>query len=1283
MTITSAEISQLISQQQSHLGQTLGVRQLGGLSPYYGSAGADMYGPTGLPQSQYGDASARFMQTMTGTIAPAAAGLGMAAVGADPFSIGAKGYAAAKKAGVGTFGAVGAGVSKALPYIGGMLAAGKALSYVGGQMAIGAAQQSTVQDYLGTQFGFQGGQARGMTRPEANIVSHDMRQMSEDFGRSFQEITATMGTLNQQGAFQGAGNVQQFRQTLRQQMQVLDRISREFGIAIQDATQFTQRAQMQGHYGVADQLSSLQGVRQAGWTTGLSASEVQQVGMQGTQISRMIGGAGWRGAEGMTRALTTMGALSGGMLSTAQVGEATGGLTGGAADAALAQITQTALARRLSSRHGRFFMAAAADDDMAGIDSGRLQEILTGQHSMRDIRRTARSRVRDRESRESFLLNEGDLRSQILQQGPQALAGMISAELGPNLFAGDARSQRRALRQIQRNYGVDQRQAEMLQQMAQQLPNMVADEARSMGEREQMQEGGYRGPETAAQALRQAVGSWMERNVRRPLQRFGAEVSKSITETVESVSSYLAGKAGLTYGQPETKPIQFSAVETQMLGEDFMRGFRPMSELREEHQRLRQRAIDTYTPDFTGSTMHVLREFARDTVTDFRDQMRTGMGEFMERGTTQGWMGQTYRVMRQVAGAGRFLYDRTRDSFDRAQRRMDGLGGVIREGPGLGQAASDALDPGFNVGMDAYRRGTATHLWKAGGFESADEARQAAGALGGEQGQWLRSTTAIRLGQAQQAMRGAGFLRGDLGRRVAGVLGKRQAEWAARNVSDVEGEHGGLERYYRGARTTGEFAARYRMLQRETGVGYDAVGGQRERDYEGIELSDDPEERFRQRINEAVELGALPGEGGPMSAEHGFRLGLDRMSGIFQKDDRSWWQRSKDTWIGRVATGTVEWGARYMGAIATGGVSLLAEGAYRWYRGRRARSKAEAEAQGTDADSGLMRLYENTAVGGLIQRMGEASIKGEKAQARQLREQIMDIAHKEGALTSRELTSLIELMEGLERGDERSRDIIEIMANISGQKRYEKLQERTKQVMRGFHLEEGYRAAEGLFEELGLDASDMSVMLGQAGDLAGRQDVMQRLAGGYMEADDDTRKQIMRTIGGMSSAGAQGIQAMFMRAEQGRRVIGDLEQGTRRGKKHREKAESSALEYLGLTENLVTRRRKEEEIKGLTPGQQVALDLIAEGKSYEEVVREMSQRGAAYTESRTMAKTPMDNYIDEMTKEKGINVGSARDMHRNQLEQTKYLQYIAENTQNLKDKNKKGFTVEDAKASQE
>jgi hypothetical protein len=531
-------------------------------NPYYYNPGA--YGVTGLEQYGIQETQAtpvRAMGSMATTglsMAGMGVGIGAAAMGLDPMSLG---YGAFKRVinptagkGIAGFGnvlkTIGSGKvglgrlgmaagAAALPALG-AYAASEAIQWGAGQMVRGAGIQAGMESALGSSnFGYNGGQMRGMNMNEVTQMFRDVYDVSSDMKRGVQEITGVITSMRNLNLTQSISGIREFRAKFKETAQALNQVASEYGVTLREAEAYFRSAKAAGFSTMKDQLSSMSATRQAEWATGMNRAQVQSAMSMGTQLSRAVGGTGWRGAIGMSSALRATGAgLTGGVLSEQMLEEATG-KTGAEATVAFSNMMQRAIARRGSTKFGRYFLAAAARDDMRGLDQDKLNDLFSGAYTMDDIKKMGREAAYGKGNKgmaDRLLMYEEEMRGQLLQQGPRALMGMVRAEFGDRIYDTE---NYKVNRDIRRRYGLSKRAAENVLRMARRSSDIDAEQSYQEFERQDLQMSGYaeKGPLAQIQAR---IGKFVD-DIGKSFQQAGQKVSVGLRDTTNRFVAAITG----------------------------------------------------------------------------------------------------------------------------------------------------------------------------------------------------------------------------------------------------------------------------------------------------------------------------------------------------------------------------------------------------------------------------------------------------------------------------------------------------------------------------------------------------------------------------------------------------------------------------------------------------------------------------------------------------------------------------------------------------------------------
>lgn len=424
-----------------------------------------------------------------------------------------------------------------------------------GSMQQGAQLQRAVGTYIASNVRFQGNQPFP-SLTGIKTVTNEMFNLSRDLGISTQELSGLMAQFHQMGLMRTVQNIQQFRARFRELTMAAKQVADTLGTSLAEAGQVMAQIRGLGIRSTAatPMVSTL--INQARWATGLPTGQILQLAQQGGQLSHAIGGLMGQGAVGMMRALQTMGAVTSNMIVPPSVVEEATGVMGPQANIAMAQIAQQALARRLMSRHARYFMAAAASPDFRRLDVNALRALLESGYGMEEIRRLARRRVYGPEGRAvnaagRMLMYEEEMRGQLLEQGPMMLAAMLRTELGNRLWNEE---DWRVNRWVRRRYGVTKRQADVFLRMARNLPEMIEAQAREEERRLALQK---LAPDMRiTEAVKRYVSLWLNKNITGPLQRAGAAMEVYLEKRMADFARQVDKEARRLLGLPSREQLQ-------------------------------------------------------------------------------------------------------------------------------------------------------------------------------------------------------------------------------------------------------------------------------------------------------------------------------------------------------------------------------------------------------------------------------------------------------------------------------------------------------------------------------------------------------------------------------------------------------------------------------------------------------------------------------------------------------------------------------------------------------
>jgi hypothetical protein len=460
------------------------------------------------------------------------------------------------------------------------LVAGQALSYAGGQMVQGAQFQNQVHGFMQNQFRHLNPQSAtgfGFSREQTSGVADMLRTMGhQDTMTGPQELLRVMKQGVGSGHFRAVQDVKEFKSRFKEMVKTLKTISEDMSTTLEGAMPFFQRSKQMGFWTPQDIVRSSQMTRQAAQATGMSVAQTQGMMAQGAAMARQVGAQGALGAQGMARTMGLVGGgLRSGVISEREMAEATGGLTGAAATQSMAGSLQAATTRFARGRTGRWLLAALGNRGFQGFDQNRLQQLMSGNMSIGDISRLARRNI-GRQGAFNFVQNEQDLRGQLLRQGPGAQLGLIRGLIGNRLYGEGAKDRYITRRLMKRYFGVGGRQADMMAKLARVAPEiMQQNRARSAAVLDQQERERDRMMAGSVEGLKRKAAQWWDRNVKDPLQKFGADMSKSISDWWERTTDKFWGRAGRGFmprgiGADAAKAMQsFALGDTQQMQDVF------------------------------------------------------------------------------------------------------------------------------------------------------------------------------------------------------------------------------------------------------------------------------------------------------------------------------------------------------------------------------------------------------------------------------------------------------------------------------------------------------------------------------------------------------------------------------------------------------------------------------------------------------------------------------------------------------------------------------------------
>jgi hypothetical protein len=545
MPMTSNQISALaMQQQQMFAGNMAYAQMLSPVAPGMAQMTAAAYNaPIGTYPTQH------LAENMLG------GGLGLATtVGRGALNIGGL---AAMGAGVAAGFGIGGPLMAAAGGLPGLMALGafEVAQFAVENVYTGVRQRQDVnrilRQYHGQRMGIgQGRGGMGFGVAEMGDMSTMIREMAgDDIFAQVDDLTRVLERTSQMRMYRGVQNAQQFRQRFRDLVGGLKEIAETLHTSLEGATEYLDQQRQMGFFRGQDISQSLMRTRMISGATGLGMAEMQQIGMQGAAIGRMMGMRGRVGAaalQGMAGNIAL--AVGTGSLSEEMLSEATGGLTGPAAAQAMAGRMMEINQRWLSRNVGPMSLAGFWDPTTGGIDRSVLSRAASGELSFGELRAIARRNIARSGGRQSeFFRDEERLRGMLMQEaGGDVMLGMLGQhfEQQRGLSLDDPIMQR----WLRRHLGASQAEVETMVEMRRQLPQLL--EERQVRFRQQVEaEAMNRVRErTGLMGLRRRISNWWERDVEGPLRQAGDDLVTVFTESIDKMTGELEGRINTHVG---------------------------------------------------------------------------------------------------------------------------------------------------------------------------------------------------------------------------------------------------------------------------------------------------------------------------------------------------------------------------------------------------------------------------------------------------------------------------------------------------------------------------------------------------------------------------------------------------------------------------------------------------------------------------------------------------------------------------------------------------------------
>jgi len=431
-----------------------------------------------------------------------------------------------------------------------MLTAGMALGgHVFGNMYEGAQEQQAIQSTLGRNFQFINGGSRtgrGFSRQDTKSISDFVREMQSvpELMTSMNELNQIMQKVSQMGVMGGVRSAQEFQKRFKDTVSTLKDVSKIMATTMEDAGKFFEEARRSGIYNPS---MIRQNAMQRQFTAGMTGMSQDQVGalqFAGSQISFGYGGTRGSGAQSALRSARQIGMANElGILSNERIEELTG--MGGAAGISSMATSLTDASQRMAvGGLGTAMSIALAQQDKSGkftgaLDESLVQKVRMGGISKNELLSMARRKTSSRASKMSFKANEGMLRSEMASQ---VGAEGIAMELG-DVLGGAGFNNPDALNIVMQKYGVDERQAKIITELGQRMPEIQRElGSRGQTEGRRIAEQSYMKENLSNEAIKRKIYKRLENTFSEPFKHIGANISNAVSSYVDNFMDTLVDR---------------------------------------------------------------------------------------------------------------------------------------------------------------------------------------------------------------------------------------------------------------------------------------------------------------------------------------------------------------------------------------------------------------------------------------------------------------------------------------------------------------------------------------------------------------------------------------------------------------------------------------------------------------------------------------------------------------------------------------------------------------------
>ena len=423
-----------------------------------------------------------------------------------------------------------------------MLTAGMALGgHVFGNMYEGAQEQQAIQSTLGRNFSFINGGSRtgrGFSRQDTKSISDFVREMQSvpELMTSMNELNQIMQKVSQMGVMGGVRSAQEFQKRFKDTVSTLKDVSKIMATTMEDATKFFEEARRSGIYNPSMVRQNAMQRQFTAGMTGMSQDQIGALQFAGSQISFGYGGTRGSGAQSALRSARQIGMANElGILSNERIEELTG-MGGGAGISAMATSLTDASQRMAIGGLGTAMSIALGQQDKSGkftgaLDESLVQKVRMGGISKNELLALARRKTSSRASKMSFKANEGMLRSEMASQ---VGAEGIAMELG-DVLGGAGFSNPDALNIVMQKYGVDERQAKIITELGQRMPEIQRElGSRGQTEGRRIAEQSYMKENLSNEAIKRKIYKRLENTFSEPFKHMGANISNAVASYVDN-----------------------------------------------------------------------------------------------------------------------------------------------------------------------------------------------------------------------------------------------------------------------------------------------------------------------------------------------------------------------------------------------------------------------------------------------------------------------------------------------------------------------------------------------------------------------------------------------------------------------------------------------------------------------------------------------------------------------------------------------------------------------------